>query len=112
MSTDTLPLLIMTGVSEGSEPERMVSEVRQAVTLDLVEKALAVPSLRPVVVATNSPDFARRLAEFPIRVELDPPGKPFHFGQRLIDLIARYGMDRCFYVGGRVIYKHSLRWHE
>ena len=100
MSADSLPLLIMTGVSEGSEPERMVSEARQAATLDLVERAMAIPSLKPIVVSTNSPAFARRLAEFPIDVELDPPGEPFHFGERLTALIARYGMDRCFYMGG------------
>ena len=65
MSVETLPLLIMTGVSEGSEPERMVSRTRQAVTLDLVERALTVPSLHPVVVATNSPVLAHRLADYP-----------------------------------------------
>lgn len=100
MSAETVPLVIMTGVSEDSEPERMVSQARQAATLDLVERALTVPSLRPIVVATNSAAFARRLAEFSVSVELDPPTEPFHFGQRLTALIERYGMDRCFYLGG------------
>jgi hypothetical protein len=100
MSAETLPLLIMTGVSEGSEPERMVSDARRATTLDLVERALTVPSLRPIVVATNSLAFAHKLADFPIEVELDAPDEPFHFGQRLVALIAHYGMDRCFYMGG------------
>ena len=100
MIAETLPLLIMTGVSEGSEPERMVSQTRQAITLDLVERALTVPSLGPIVVATNSDAFARRLAGFPVEVELDPPGEPFHFGERLAALIDGYDMDRCFYMGG------------
>ena len=100
MSVETLPLLIMTGVSEGSEPERMVSYTRQAVTLDLVERALAVPSLSPVVVATNSPVLAHRLADYSILVDLDPPDEPFHFGRRLAGLVDQYGMDRCFYMGG------------
>ncbi len=100
MSLETLPLLIMTGVSEGSEPERMVSRTRQAITLDLVERALAVPSLGPLVVATNSPALAHRLAGCPISVDVDPPGVLFHFGRRLVGLIARYGMERCFYLGG------------
>ena len=100
MSVETLPLLIMTGVSEGSEPERMVSRTRQAVTQDLVERALTVPSLRPVVIATNSPVLAQRLAQYPVRVDLDPPDEPFHFGRRLAGLIDRYGMERCFYMGG------------
>jgi hypothetical protein len=100
MSARALPLLIMTGISQGSEPERMVSLVREAVTLDLVERALTVPSLEPVVVATNSAELAGRLAGYPVRVELDPPGEPFHFGRRLADLIARHRMERCFYLGG------------
>jgi hypothetical protein len=100
MSADTLPLLILTGTSEGSEPERMVSLARQAVTLDLVERALGVPDLEPVVVATNSTDLARRLAGSPVHVELDSAGEPFHFGRRLAGLIAHYGMERCFYIGG------------
>ncbi len=100
MSVETLPLLIMTGVSEGSEPERMVSRTRQAVTLDLVERALTVPSLRPVVVATNSPALARSLVDYPILVDLDPPDERFHFGQRLAALIDKFGMQRCFYMGG------------
>ena len=100
MSVETLPLLIMTGVSEGSEPERMVSGTRQAVTLDLVERALTVPSLRPVVVATNSPVLAHRLADYPILVDLDPPDEPFHFGRRLAGLVDQYDMERCFYMGG------------
>ena len=100
MSAETLPLLIMTGVSEGSEPERMVSRARQAVTLDLVERALAVPSLGPVVVATNSPALVQRLSAYPILVDVDSPEEAFHFGRRLTGLIARYGMERCFYLGG------------
>ena len=102
MSTETLPLLIMTGVTEASEPERMVSRVRQAITLDLVERALAVPSLGPIVVATNSPWLAGQLAGYAKRVvvDLDEPGEDFHFGRRLLGMIARYGADRCFYIGG------------
>ena len=100
MSVDTLPLLIMTGASEGSEPERIVSLARQATTLDLVERALTVPSLGPVVVATNSPDLGRQLSALPVYVELDAPDEPFHFGRRLVELIARYRMERCFYIGG------------
>ena len=100
MSAASLPLLIMTGASEASEPERMVSQARQAVTLDLVERALTVAHLQPIVVATNSTDLAERLAGFPVQVDLDDPDEPFHFGQRLVGLIERYGMERCFYIGG------------
>jgi hypothetical protein len=100
MTAETLPLLILTGISERSEPERMVSSVRQAVTMDLVERALTVPQLGPVVVSTNSEELADQLSSLPVEVIVDPPGEPFHFGQYLAALIARYGMARCFYMGG------------
>jgi CTP:molybdopterin cytidylyltransferase MocA len=100
MAESRLPLLIMTGSSEGSEPERMVSLARQAITLDLVERALAVDSLGPVVVATSSTALAKELKRYPVRVELDEPGGAFHFGRRLAELIARHGMEHCFYMGG------------
>lgn len=100
MGGDSLPLLVMTGVSEESEPERMVSLARQAVTLDLVDRALTVPALGPVIVATNSDVLVQRLAGLPVRVDRDVPGQPFHFGQRLVELTNRYGLERCFYVGG------------
>ena len=102
MSVETLPLLIMTGVTEASEPERMVSQVRQAITLDLVERALTVPSFGPIVVATNSPELSGRLTGYAGRVvvDLDEPGEAFHFGRRLLGLIAHCDADRCFYIGG------------
>jgi hypothetical protein len=100
MNPGSLPLLIMTGAGEGTEPERMVSLAKQAITLDLVERALTVPSLRPIVVATNSTHLAQRLAGFPVQVDLDDPEQPFHFGRRLAELIDHYGMESCFYIGG------------
>lgn len=56
MSTETLLLLIATGSSKRHEPERMVSRIRQAITLDLVARVLTVPALAPVMAATNAPD--------------------------------------------------------
>jgi hypothetical protein len=100
MPTETLPMLIMTGSGEGSPPEQMVSLARQAITLDLVDRALSVPALRPIVVSTNSARLAERLEPLPVEVELDPPGEPFHFGRRLAGLVAHHGMERCFYIGG------------
>jgi hypothetical protein len=92
MTAHRLPFLVMTGSGEGSE-------TRQAVTMDLVDRDLSVPSLGPVVVSTNSASLARRLAGYPIHVELGPPEKPFHFGRRLAGLIAGYGMWCQAYMG-------------
>jgi hypothetical protein len=90
----------MTGASEDSLPEQMVSRARQAVTRDLVDRALSVPLLAPIVVSTNSLALAQQLGSLPVRVELDDPAIPFHFGRRLGELLTRHGMQRCFYMGG------------
>lgn len=100
MPSESLPMLIMTGSTEGSLPEQMVSLARQAITVDLIARALTVPALSPIVVSTNSPRLAGQLAHLPVQVEIDPPGEPFHFGRRLAELIARHDMRRCFYIGG------------
>jgi len=73
----SVPLLVMAGVSEASEPERMVSLARHAITLDLVDRALTVPALRPIVVATNSATLAGELAGRPVIVDHDNPGSRF-----------------------------------
>jgi hypothetical protein len=100
MSGKTLPFLVMTGASEGSAPEKMVSLARQKATLDLVERALTVAQLGPVIVSTNSQDLAESLRTHPVEVELDAPDEEFVFGQRLLELLTKYELDCCFYIGG------------
>lgn len=93
-------LVIMTGSSERSEVEKMMALARQAITLDTVERALAVEAIGPIVVATNSASLAESLREKPVHVELEAPGEEFHFGRRLRELITEQGIEKAFYVGG------------
>lgn len=100
MSIDEVWVLIMAGIHSGNEAVNMVAGARQAITLDLVERALAIPSVDHVLVSTNSPALAERLSNYPITIELDSAGETFHFGKRLRDLVRRYCMKRVFYLGG------------
>ena len=100
MSSSKVSLVIMTGSSEGSEVERMVSLARQAITLDTVERALAVEAIGPIVIATNSASLAESLREKPVHIELEAPGEEFHFGRRLQELITEQGLEKVFYIGG------------
>ena len=100
MPGSKVPLVIMTGSSEKSEVERMVSLARQAITLDTIERALAVEAIGPIVLATNSGSLAESLRGQPVHVELEAPGEEFHFGRRLRDLITGRGMEKVFYIGG------------
>ena len=100
MPGSKVSLVIMTGSSEGSEVERMVALARQAITLDTVERALAVEAIGPIVLATNSASLAENLRGMPVHVELGTAGEEFHFGRRLRELINKYGIDKVFYIGG------------
>ena len=92
-------LLIMAGGSEGSSLERMVAEAREAAVRDTVDRALTVPSIDRVVVATYSPDLRDCLAALPVTVDMDPQGEKFHFGQRLVGCIERYHIASVIYMG-------------
>jgi CTP:molybdopterin cytidylyltransferase MocA len=93
-------MLIMTGSGEGSEVERMVAQARQAITLDIVDKALTVEAVDRVIVSTNSRSLAEKLRGKPVCIELDAPGEEFHFGRQLLALINKHKIEKLFYVGG------------
>jgi len=98
--SERVSLLIFVGGKEGSEVERMVNKGREAVALDTIEKAMAIPTIDRVVVATNSHRLARRLRHMPVLIEFDVEGEEFHFGHRLRQLIEKYCIERPFYMGG------------
>ncbi|MDY7041111.1 MAG: hypothetical protein SVX38_09635 [Chloroflexota bacterium] len=93
-------LLIMTGNTAGSPAERMVAGARRSITCDIVERALSCAAFAPVVISTNDPELIRALGRYPVEVEPDPEGRPFHFGTRLRELVRKYALHRVFYMGG------------
>jgi hypothetical protein len=93
-------LVIMIGSGGGSEVERMVALARQAITLDTIERALAVEAIGSIVLATNSAALAEKVRGQPVHVELGAPGEGFHFGRRLRELIIEQDMEKVFYIGG------------
>ena len=86
----------------GGKPESAVEELvvggQQAAALDTLARALEVDLFDRPIVATASPSFARTLADWPVKVELDEG--EFHFGRRLRELVERYRVSHPFYVGG------------
>jgi len=96
----SVALIIMTGSPRGTPAENMVAEAREAITLDLVARAVETGVFAPIIVSTDSPTLAARLAVWPVLVELDPPNQVFHFGQHLQELIRRYELERVLYMGG------------
>jgi len=96
---DDVVLLIMSGAAGTTCLEALVAEAREAAVLDTVERALAVPSIGRIVVATGSRALAGRLQGLPVAVDLDAPDEPFHFGRRLAGCISRHEIHRIIYMG-------------
>ncbi len=93
-------LLVMTGICHGSAVEEMMAGARQAITKDAIERAQRVSSISQIVLSTNSEPLAQWATTSGAAVVLDPPERPFHFGQRLRALAHQYGAERLFYMGG------------
>jgi hypothetical protein len=100
MPDPQVSLVIMTGAGGDSEVERMVALARQAITLDTVERALAVEAISSILVVTDSISLAESLRGQRVHIELGTPGEEFHFGRRLRELITQQGIEKVFYIGG------------
>jgi len=93
-------LVIMTGVHEASEAERMMAGARLAITQDTIERAQGLPDLGRIVLSTNSQSLAAWAGARGVEVELDARDGSFHFGRNLQALSEKYHVERLFYMGG------------
>lgn len=93
-------LLVMTGVGDGGQVEQMMAGAREAITRDLVDRALATGLFCQIIVSTNSARLAAALAGRPVQLVMDAPDKAFHFGRWLQELVQRFAIAKLFYMGG------------
>ncbi len=98
--TKKTTLLLMVGGQGASEVEQALERAHQAAARDLLEIILDIGLIDRAIVATDNPTWGRTLSNLPVVIDLDPPGKPFHFGQRLVQIIERYKIQRVLYSGG------------
>lgn len=89
-------------ILEGGRPidlvERQMVGIRQAMTLDTIEKLLAIPEIDNVYLSTNYPalaESAEALGAMVVAEEL-----PFHFGTCLQHVINSANLDGVIYIGG------------
>lgn len=89
-------------ILEGGRPvdsvERQMVAVRQAMTLDAIEKLLSLPEIDGVYLSTNYPELAEQAASLGATVV--PEEQPFHFGSCLRHVINMSGLDGVIYIGG------------
>ena len=90
-------LIIFIGGFGESAPEQMIAAAHRAIAQDTVERAQSSGAFGGIIIATDSEELARQLRG---RVEIDLDQRPFHFGERLRQIIARYQVSLPFYLGG------------
>jgi CTP:molybdopterin cytidylyltransferase MocA len=92
-------LLLMNGGTGNSQVETAVRRARQAAARDLISVLLEGECIDRAIVATDDRGWEAMLHGLPVQVDLDRPGEPFHFGERLAELIRRYQVEQALYAG-------------
>jgi CTP:molybdopterin cytidylyltransferase MocA len=94
-----LNVLIMLGSEGPGAAERWVAGGRRAAARDAVRLVSQAPCLGRIIVGTSETNFMSEAAGLGVEWDIDPPGKAFHFGERLAGLMARYPADVYLYLG-------------
>lgn len=96
--------LLLLGQEGPSPAEQCIGQARQAAARDFLERALELPEISQIIVATSDAVWAASLRDAlgsdRVVCDLDAPEGPFHFGRRLAGLVETYGVQRALYVGG------------
>lgn len=80
--------------------ESQMQMVRQGMVLDLVERAREA-GFTHILVVTSYPELALGLEDAAVEVVLDKEiERPFHFGQRLRDVVEGCQLEKVLYMGG------------
>jgi hypothetical protein len=92
--------LVFVGGWGKTELERAMRGAHQAAARDLLGILMETGCVARAVVATDDVSFGETLSELPVHVDIDPPGRTFHFGRRLAQLVETYDVRRALYCGG------------
>ncbi len=93
-------LVLLVGGGDAGPVGQVVRAACQAAARDLLEATLEAGVVDRAVIATDDTAWTAGLEHLPVEIDPDPPGAPFHFGQRLADLIRRFDIRRALYAGG------------
>jgi len=85
--------IVFLGGIGGSPAADMVAGCHRAVTRDTIERAQQSGAFQQVILVTGQAD------DMP-SVTIEPGGHPFHFGNKLREVIEKYAIESPCYVGG------------
>jgi len=94
-------LVLFCGGMGGSEAEELLARALRASALDLLERSLAGGAYGGAIVVADLASAAAFRDALPPDAVLDEdvPGVAFHFGERLSEVVRRYGLVRPVYSG-------------
>lgn len=99
-TASSVSLIIFEGGRVDGVLETQMQMVRQAMVLDLVDRAKDA-GFQQIVVVTSYPELAQRLQPAQVEVVLDRGiERPFHFGERLRDAVENCRLEKVLYMGG------------
>jgi hypothetical protein len=96
----SVTLLVFSPGDFRDEVERLVTETRHAITLDVVERAREISAIERIIIATDSHDLAMQLRQYDVIADFDTETESFTFGARLARLVEQYRVEKAFYMGG------------
>ena len=106
-------LLLMDGGTGSSQVETVVRRARQAAARDLIGVLLEGQCIDRAIVATDDQGWEAAFPAPAVQIDLDRPEEPFHFGQRLAELIRRYQVEEALYAGcGAAPLMTQAGWRE
>ena len=91
----------MIGPSGAGSLTQMVADARVAALSDSLITLRQIPGLDRIIIAHSPPTPLEldSVSAPPIIWDPDPPERPFHFGQRLVEIIERHNLSRILYLG-------------
>lgn len=89
-------LILFLGGIGGNPVEGMVAAAHRAIARDTIERAQQSGAFPRVILVTDVEGLGEELAP---SVVIEESSGPFHFGQRLRQVIQRYEIEQPFYIG-------------
>ena len=90
-------LIVFQGGMGGCSAEEMVGGAHRAIAQDTLERAQESGAFARAILVTDSAEPPRGLD---LDVAVEPSSEPFHFGQKLCQVIKKYQIEKPFYIGG------------
>ncbi|MBA7597731.1 hypothetical protein ES703_04737 [subsurface metagenome] len=89
-------LILFLGDIGGTPGEEMVAFAHRAIARDVIERALESGAFSRVILVTDVEELGKELGP---SVVVEESSGPFHFGQKLKQVIQKHGIEKPFYIG-------------